>query len=180
VTATWAPTGRGVALATAISCLAGCSTTHVLHLGDPATARQLNEMAVRPSTIAQIAPLAGAAPPAFKYDVVAPAAGGLLVSDGSGAPTFARYDQIQRLQTIDRPRGAREGTLVVGVPALFLGVALGYVVARSAHPDSGSASASDSPRAEFAFGAVFTLIGVVVGAAYGAMAGHRDLYILEP
>jgi hypothetical protein len=111
---------------------------------------------------------------------VAPAPGGLLLSDGSGVPTFARYEQITRLQTIDRPRGAREGVLAVGVPSLFLGVTLGFVVANSTHPDSGSGSSSESVRAAFGLGAIFTIIGVLVGSAYGAMAGHRDIYVVGP
>jgi hypothetical protein len=171
---------RAVFLVTAVGCAAACSTTHVLHLGDPGTARRIQEMVLVPGTVAQIAPLPGAPPPALKYDVVAPAPGGLLLSDGSGVPTFARYDQIERVQTIDRPRGARDGLLAVGVPSLFLGVTLGLVVANSAHPDSGSGSSSDSARAAVALGAIFTVIGGIVGAAYGAMAGHRDIYLVAP
>lgn len=171
-----------VTLATVLSCLAGCSTTHVLHLGDPAAAHQIEETYLRPGTIVELAPIPGAPPPALKYDIEAPATGGLLVSDGSGVPMFARLDQIKRLETIDRPRGARDGALAVGVPAFLLGLGIVTLAAHSSHNNdtAGSASSPAVPDGAWAVGAAFLAVGVAVGALYGAVGGHRDIYIVEP
>jgi hypothetical protein len=172
----------GVALAGALWCLVGCTTTHVLHLGDPQTPRRMNEMVLSPGTIAALVPLPHAPPPALKYDVVGPATGGLLVSDGSGQPMFARYDDIRRLETIDRSRGARDGALAVGVPAFFLGVGLTFLLVRSSDntPGSGSPSTGDTSGAALAAGAILLAVGAGVGALYGAAAGHHDVYVVEP
>jgi hypothetical protein len=178
--------GRGVALATALWCLVGCTTTHVLHLGDPQTPRRMNEMVLSPGTVAALVPIPHAPPPALKYDVVGPATGGLLVSDGSGVPTFARSDDIQRLETIDRSRGARDGALVGGVPAFFLGFGLAVAMEHSAENTQGSSSPSmqaSAPQVSgsaLAVGLIFMAVGAGVGALYGAAAGHHDVYIVEP
>jgi hypothetical protein len=170
---------RAVALATAISCLAGCSTTHVLHLRDPDAASRINETFLSPGTIAEIAPIPGVTPPALKYDVVAPATGGLLVSDGSGAPMFARDDQIERIETIDRLRGARDGALLVGVPSFLVGLAAGILIAHSSRADT-SGPRWTVPGAAYELAGAFAVIGVLGGALYGAVAGHRDIYIVQP
>lgn len=170
---------RGVALATALSCLPACSTTHVLHLRDPATAGRINETVLSSGTIAEIAPIPGAPPPALKYDVVGPAAGGLLLSDGSGVPMFARADLLERIETIDRARGARDGALVVGVPSFLLGMGVAVLVANSSRPE-GSGSPPAVPGAAYELAGVFAVVGVLVGALYGAVAGHRDIYLVQP
>jgi hypothetical protein len=171
---------RAVALATAISWLAGCSTTHVLHLGDPAAARQIEETYLRPGTVLELAPIPGAPPPALKYDIVAPAAGGLLVSDGSGVPIFARLDDIRRLETIDRSRGARDGALAVGVPSFFLGAGLMVLLLNDSHDNGAGGSSPSVTGAALGVGAIFLAVGLAVGALYGAVAGHRDVYIVRP
>src|SRR5947207_7271840 len=174
--------GQGVALVTAIASLAGCTTTHVLHLGDPATPPRMNEMVLSPGTVAALAPIPHAPPPALKYDVVGPATGGLLVADGSGVPTFARSDDIQRLETIDRSRGARDGALVVGVPAFFVGLGLTFLLVRSSDntQPSDTLSTRDAAGAAVAAGALLMALGAAVGALYGAVAGHRDVYVVRP
>jgi hypothetical protein len=118
---------------------AACSTTHVLHLGDPQTGERIHEMALVPGTIAALTPLPGGPPLALKYDVV-------------------------------------------GVPSLFLGVTLGFVVANASHADAGMPASSmpTVPAPAYALGAIFAIIGAVVGAAYGAAAGHRDIYLVRP
>jgi hypothetical protein len=172
---------RGLVLAL-LAGLAGCTTTHVLHLGDPAAARQIEETYLQPGTVATLVPLPGGPPPALKYDVVGPATGGLLVSDGSGVPTFARYDLIQRLETIDRGRGARDGALAVGVPAFFVGLGLTFLLVRSADntQPSESVSTRDASGAAVAAGALLMAVGAGVGALYGAAAGHHDVYLVRP
>jgi len=174
--------GRGVALVTALALVAGCTTTHVLHLRDPETPRRMNEMVLSPGTVAALVPIPGEPPPALKYDVVGPATGGLLVSDGSGVATFARTDLIQRLETIDRSRGARDGALAVGVPAFFVGLGLTFLLLRSADntQPSDSLSTRDASGAAIAVGAVMMAVGAGVGALYGAAGGHRDIYIVQP
>jgi hypothetical protein len=175
---------RAVVVATAVCCAAACSTPHILHLGDPGTARQLHEMVLSPGTVAEISPvnspLRGAPDRALKYDVVAPAPGGLLVTDGSDVPTFAPYDQLQRVQTIDRARGARDGALVVGAAGLLLGGALGVTLARQAQADPGGGGSTSVPATAIGLGAVFAVVGALVGASYGAVAGHRDIYLVRP
>lgn len=174
---------RAVALATALSSVAACSTTHVLHLGDPAAARQIEETYLRPGTVVELRPIPGAPPPALKYDIEGPATGGLLVSDGSGVPMFARFDQIKRLETIDRPRGARDGALAVGVPAFLLGLGIVTLAAHASHNnDTGGSTPSTQavPDDAWAIGAAFLAVGAAVGALYGAVGGHRDIYIVEP
>jgi hypothetical protein len=170
------------ALVTALAFLAGCTTTHVLHLGDPQTPRRMNEMVLSPGTVAELVPIPHGPPPALKYDVVGPATGGLLVSDGSGEPTFARSDDIQRLETIDRSRGARDGALMVGVPAFFVGFGLTFALVRSSDntDPSGSLSTRDASGAALAAGALLMLAGAGVGALYGAAAGHHDVYVVQP
>ncbi|HEY4394085.1 MAG TPA: hypothetical protein VGP64_08485, partial [Polyangia bacterium] len=116
----------------------------MLHLYDPDAPRRINEMVLSPGTVVELKPIPHAPPPALKYDVVGPATGGLLVSDGSGVPMFARDDRIKRLETIDRGRGARDGALAVGVPAFFLGIGLTVLVM---HSDQNNAASSDSPSA---------------------------------
>jgi hypothetical protein len=154
----------------------------VLHLGDPAAARQIEETYLRPGTVVELAPIPGAPPPALKYDIVAPATGGLLVSDGSGVPTFARFEQIRRLETIDRGRGARDGALAVGVPAFFVGFGLTFLLVRSSDntQPSDSLSTRDAAGAAVAAGALLMAVGAAVGALYGAVAGHRDVYVVRP
>jgi hypothetical protein len=179
---------RALVVATAVCCAAACSTPHILHLGDPGTARQLHEMVLSPGTVAEISPpispvnspLRGAPDRALKYDVVAPAPGGLLVTDGSDVPTFAPYDQLQRVQTIDRARGARDGALVVGAAGLLLGGALGVTLARQAQAEPGGGGSPSVPATAIGLGAVFAVVGALVGASYGAVAGHRDIYLVRP
>jgi hypothetical protein len=177
---------RALALVTALCFGAGCTTTHVLHLRDPETPRRMNEMVLSPGTVAALVPIPHAPPPALKYDVVGPATGGLLVSDGSGVPTFARSDYIQRLETVDRSRGARDGALAVGVPAFLLGFGLTFLLVRSADNTQAngttatSLSTGDATGAALAAGLIFMAVGAGVGALYGAAAGHHDVYIVEP
>lgn len=174
---------RAIALATALSSLAGCTTTHVLHLYDPATPRRINETVLSPGTIAELKPIPHAPPPALKYDVVGPATGGLLVSDGSGVPMFARDEQMKRLETIDRARGARDGALLVGVPAFFVGAGLTVLITR-ANQNNGQAGDAPSMQAvtgaALGVGAIMMAVGVAVGALYGAVGGHRDVYVVQP
>lgn len=158
----------------------GCSTTHVLHLGDPAAARQIEETYLQPGTVVELAPIPGAAPPALKHDIVAPATGGLLVSDGSGVPTFARFDQIRRLETIDRGRGARDGALVVSVPSFFLGVGLVTLVVNESNDNGAGGSSRNVSGAAIGAGLIFLALGAAIGALYGAVAGHRDVYVVQP
>jgi len=174
------PRRRAPALATAIFCLVGCSTTHVLHLGDRAAARQIEETYLRPGTVVELTPIAGAAPPALKYDVVGPATGGLLVSDGSGVPTFARFDYIQRIETIDRSHGAGDGALMGGVSGFISGVAIAAMIAHDDAQANGSPSPSPISAPIIAVGVLLGLVGAGIGALYGAAAGHHDVYIIQP
>ena len=142
----------------------------------------MNEMVLSPGTFAALVPIPHAPPPALKYDVVGPAAGGLLVADGSGVPMFARSDDIQRLETIDRSRGARDGALAVGAPAFFLGFR--PHLPAGALPDNtqpgDSISTHDAAGAAIAAGLIHMAVGAGVGALYGAAAGHREFTSSSP
>jgi hypothetical protein len=142
----------------------------------------MNERVLLPGTVVALVPLPGGSPPALKYDVVGPATGGLLVSDGSGVPTFARADLIQRLETIDRSRGARDGALAVGVPAFFVGLGLTFLLVRSSDNTrpSDPPSTRDAAGAAVAAGGLLMAVGAGVGALYGAAAGHHDVYLVRP
>jgi hypothetical protein len=162
--------------------LAACTTTHDLgRLGDPGTRQQIDTLAARPGTTAQVTPLPGAKTRLPAYRVTASAENGLMLSAGSGQAALIPYSQIQYLSTFDHARGARDGAVALGLVGLAFGVALGVLVSniRSDCSD-GCPQGPDAGDVVFRAGGLFALIGAALGGAIGAAAGHQDEYVLRP
>lgn len=158
--------------------LAACTTTHQLgRIGDPATTTQVATVASRPGAVAEVTPLPGRLTLTPALGVLRADPAGLVVSVGGAPPATLPYTQLAALNTYDPLRGARDGALLVGIPAFVLGFAftrLLVVPLRCCSTDN-----SETTPALKA-GAVVRLAGAVVGAALGALAGHRDRYVIAP
>jgi hypothetical protein len=86
--------------------------------------------------------------------------------------------QLTSFSTYDRLRGARDGALIVGIPAFVVGAAAGGWLA--AHT-TGCGCGEGYPSVlqwGLVFGAVSGIAGAVVGGGVGALLTHEDRYML--
>jgi hypothetical protein len=159
----------------------GCTTTHALgRLSDPGTLTTLQKATANQSTFALVAAIPRARQPPQGYPVSAIAVDGIRLQLAPGPSTLVQPAALQFVRTYDHVRGARDGALALGIPALVVGVPLGALIAAS---QSGRcADACPRPPDPFyeavGVGAVLGLVGAVVGAGLGALAGHEERYVL--
>jgi hypothetical protein len=175
---------RGLGVLAALGLMA-CSAVHELAPpADPATVAQLDALAAKPGTTAEVSPLPGPSRLVETYDVSAATAKGLTVSFEGGPPMLISYDRVQSLARVDREHGARNGAIIAGIPAFLLGFIFGKVF------DPGpvcqvAAGGSCPPRTDttvngLKLGGTAALLGIGIGAAAGALVGYEDRYFIVP
>jgi hypothetical protein len=141
---------------------------------------QLDALAARPGTTAEVTPLPGPLELAPSYAVTAATANGLMVSIGGDPPKLLSYPHVRSLGRVDRLHGARNGALVFVVPSFVLGFFLGKALAGVPACGGGCTAADSSTTTGLAVGTAGALVGAAVGGAVGALVGYRDRYVLAP
>lgn len=171
---------RALAVMTAIGAGA-CSTTHALGPPtDPGTMTQLDALAARSGTTAEVTPLPGPGQLSPSSAVTAAGPDGLMVSIGGAPPKLLSYSRVRSLSRVDRLHGARNGALLVGVPSFVAGFFLGRALAGTPTCGGGCTAADNSTTIGVAVGALGALVGAAVGGAVGALVGYRDHYVVAP
>jgi hypothetical protein len=152
----------------------GCSTTTIGRRDTPETRQWLRE---RESSRAEVSvrrdPSGGA-----NVD-------GVLIQ--SSSPTDIRFssptsgviplEDVERVTIVERGRGAAYGTLIGAAAGILAGLSLALSQGDDRSSDCGYPCRS-SDRAVF-WGGIFGGLGMLGGAATGALLGHRDILLLN-
>jgi hypothetical protein len=157
----------------------GCTTTHALgRFDDPGTLATLKKATANQSTFALVAAIPRARQPPQGYPVSAVAADGIRLQLAPGPSTLVQPAALQFVRTYDHLRGTRDGALALGIPAFVVGVTWGALIAGL---QGGCADQCPPPpdpfREAVGLGAVLGLVGAVLGAGLGALAGHEERYV---
>jgi len=156
----------------------GCTTTHVLgRFDDPGTQAALHEATANRSTFALVTAIPRTKQSPQGYPVTAITAEGVRLQLGPGPSTLVQPAALQFVRTYDHLRGARDGALALGIPAFVVGVTLGALFGQG----GGCADQCPPPPDPFwgpvRAGALLGLVGAIVGAGLGALAGHEERYV---
>lgn len=162
-----------------------CTTTHRLgRLGDTATLPALAAAAARPDALAHVETLPGVSPRSPGDPVRALSRDGIVVAATSGPTVLVPFARVRSVSTYDHARGARDGALVLGLAAFAVGAAAGLVLANHHNTDGCGDCQAEPPRDPalyfFGVGGALGLVGAVIGAGLGGLAGHEDRYVISP
>jgi hypothetical protein len=160
----------------------GCRTTHQLgRASDPRTFAALEKVTTRAGVYAHVETLKGVAPRVPGDPVRGLTRDGFIVAPVLAPDTLVPFARVRSVSTYDRGRGARDGALALGLPALVIGGVIGALIV-NAH-----ATCSDGcpgPRGitptVFGLAGLVGVGGAVLGAGFGALAGHEDRYVIAP
>jgi hypothetical protein len=162
----------------------GCSTTH--HLGrasEAATVAALTDAARQPGAYVQVDPLPGDryGGPWSGYRIRDVDDDGVWLASPGPPIVIVPFARVRSITTRDHAEGARVGALVGGIAGFVL---LGTVGAYFARQDEIAArdggGGPDSPAFVVVVAALGGLVGGLIGAGLGGVAGYEDRYVVAP
>ena len=106
---------------------------------------------------------------------------GVVVARAAQPSVLLPFASLRSLGTYDHLRGARDGALVLGLPALVIGGVFGALLnALRSNCSDGCGDRHDPVPLVFGMAGLFGLCGALLGGGVGALAGHEDRYLIAP
>jgi hypothetical protein len=164
------------------SCMASMTTHGLGPVADPATERQIDQLAAQDETFAEIQKPVGALDPRLGVYRVLGSKPGVLMLEARDAPVPVPLAQVVSVRTFDRARGAYEVGVRMGAGGFFAGMVTGTLSALSASQPADGGSRPNPGARGLEYGLVGGLVGATLGAALGATVhrGHEDRYRPTP
>lgn len=160
----------------AVSVGAGCSTT-VGALQSPATDRWLADHRSSEALIVS-RPEPGAETMTEQRGVLldSSSSSDVRFESAAGAELGVPMVQLRQITVVKRARGAGEGALIGVATGVLVGVSVALIRGQSDFDRSSDCNFLCSTDAKATYtGALFGGLGLIVGAALGAVIGHRDV-----
>lgn len=174
---------RELALLWAGALLVGCTTTHTLgRIDEPGVRAEVDTVAASGDAVMHMRHATETHPPPFGDRVTAVTPAGLVIEPTRGQPQLVAREQVASLSRYNHARGAKDGAIGTGLVSFFAAATLVLLLASIPTPCSDNCGSQDPGAGILAFkaGAIFGVIGAVLGAGIGALGGHEDRYEISP
>jgi hypothetical protein len=163
--------------------LVGCTTTHTLgRIDDPGVRAEVDAVAASGDAIMHLRHPTETHPPPFGDRVTAVTPPGFVIEPTRGQPQLVAREQVGSLSRYNHARGAKDGAIGGGLVTFFASATLILLLAAIPTGCSDNCGGHNRNAGFIAFeaGAIFGVIGAVLGAGLGALGGHEDRFEISP
>ncbi len=148
-------------------------------IDDPAVRAEVDGIAAHGHVLVHVRPPPGTRPPQIGDRVTSVIPQGLVIEPTRGQPLLVPREQVTSLSRYNHVWGTGDGAIVGGIAGFVAGLTLGVLATNAGNSgcsDDCAGMSKDPVMIGLAGGAIVGGLAAVLGAAFGALAGHEDRF----